>query len=102
MTDESKERVISYATPMREPYDVTFIGARDLFGVVVRTAGLVVTFWGVYTLIYLLSAVAADAPLDGETPLSLFLFAIFLFGSGVALLRGEWVVQYAYRPPRVD
>lgn len=102
MTDESSERVISYATPMREPYDATAVGARDLFGVVVRSVGLGLTVWGAYSLFYLLLSVTVDAPLDGQTRGSMLLFAAFLLVAGFALLRGEWVVRFAYRLPPAD
>ena len=102
MPDETHDSVVSYATPMREPYDATSVGARDLFGVVVRTAGLGITFWGVYTVFYLLMAVTTNTPLDGQTRGSMVLFAGFLLVAGFALLRGEWVVRFAYRLPRVD
>ncbi|HUR53050.1 MAG TPA: hypothetical protein VMZ71_02885 [Gemmataceae bacterium] len=87
------EPAIPYATPHeRRPRP------RDIFGVVVRTFGLAMVLWGMYTLAYLVNALAVKAPMAGQ-PVGSFLFtAAFWMTGGLALLRGEWVVRFAYGP----
>lgn len=70
--------------------------ARDLFGVVVRTFGLVMMLWGLYTLTYLINVRAVNAPTAGQPEGSFLITAAFCLLGGVALLRGEWLVRFAY------
>ena len=51
------EPVIPYATLERRG-----LRGQDLFGVVVRSAGLLMVLWGFYTLVYLLNVRAVSAP----------------------------------------
>ena len=88
------EPVIPYETPP----DRHFLTARDLFGVVVRTFGLVMVLWGLYTLAYLLNVRAVNAP-TGQPLGSFLITAFFWLIGGLALLRGEWVVRFAYGGP---
>ena len=89
----AQEHVIPYATPARP-----IITARDVFGIVVRTCGLAVAFWGLYTVYYLCSAAAISMPMGNYSQASMSTFAAFLLLVGVALLKGEWLVRFAYGP----
>jgi hypothetical protein len=83
--------VIPYATPERRG-----LTARDLFGVVVRTFGVVMVLWGLYTLTYLVNVRALYAPAGGQPMGSFLVTAAFWLVAGLALLRGEWLVRFAY------
>jgi hypothetical protein len=86
---------IPYATPERRG-----LTGRDLFGVVVRTAGLLMVVWGIYTIVYLFNIISLRARTDGQPP-GTFLIVGALWGVlGLALLRGEWLVRFAYGPER--
>lgn len=86
------EPVIPYATP-HEHHGLT---ARSLFGVVVRTIGLIMILWGLYTLTYLINVRAVNAPTAGQPVGSFLITAVFGLVVGLALLRGEWLVRFAY------
>jgi hypothetical protein len=89
------EPVIPYETP----HDRHGLTARDLFSVVVRTIGLVMVLWGLYTLTYLLNVRAVNAPTAGQPVGSFLITAAFWLVGGLALLRGEWLVRFAYGGP---
>ena len=80
------------ATPQTQPG----LTGRDLFGVVVRTSGLMICLWALYTLLYYFYVQAFNAPTEGrQSGLFVAQGVIFLlFGS--ALLRGGWLVRLAY------
>jgi hypothetical protein len=86
------EPVIPYATS----HERQGLTARSLFGVVVRTLGLVMILWGLYTLTYLINVRAVNAPTAGQPVGSFLITAVFCLVSGLALLRGEWLVRFAY------
>jgi hypothetical protein len=85
------EPVIPYATPHRRG-----LTARELFGVVVRTLGLLMVLWGLYTLIYLINVRAVNAPSAGYPTGSFLITSTFWLVGGIVLLRGEWLVRFAY------
>ena len=87
------EPVIPYATP-HEHHGLT---ARGLFGVVVRTVGLIMVLWGLYTLTYLINVRTVNAPAAGQPVGSFLITAAFWLVGGSALLQGEWLVRFAYR-----
>jgi hypothetical protein len=98
--DGPRERVLPYATPTTGSIDITVpTSGRALFGVVVRVAGLGITFWGLYTALYVFIHVTFNERMYGQSKASLVVLAVFLLLVGVALLRGEWLVRFAYGPP---
>lgn len=100
--NEPNKGVIPYATPGTGAIEVEAPSwARHLFGLIVRTAGLAITLWGFYTVVYLAIHVAVNEPIY-ESRASMFMFAVFLLLAGFALLRGEWLVRFAYGPARLD
>ena len=86
------EPVIPYETP----HDRRALTARDLFGVVVRTFGLVMVLWGLYTFTYLINVRAVSAPTAGQPVGSFLITGLFWLVGGLALLRGEWLVRFSY------
>ena len=86
------EPVIPYATPQ----DRRGLTARDVFGVGVRMLGLVMVLWGLYTLTYLVTGVGVSAPTMGQAVGGFLSTEAFWLAGGVALLRGEWLVRFAY------
>jgi hypothetical protein len=82
--------------PYEGPALVRGLTAGEVFGVVVRTFGLIILLWAFYTLVYFVGVLVAQAPTGGQTPGSLLMMAAFLFTAGVALLRGDWLVRLAY------
>jgi hypothetical protein len=93
--DTLTEPVIPYETP----HDRRALTARDLFGVIVRTFGLLMVLWGLYTLTYLINARAVNAPTSGQPVGSFLITATFWLVGGFLLLRGEWLVRFAYGGP---
>ena len=71
------------------------MAARDAFGVVVRTIGLLIVIFGVYTVLYLVADLAGLIS-GSHSRLSLLVFSAMYLAAGMALIRGEWVVNVAY------
>lgn len=90
--DALTEPVIPYETP----HDRRALTARDLFGVIVRTFGLMMVLWGLYTLTYLVNVQAVNAPTRGQPVGSFLISAAFWLVGGLVLLRGNWVVGFSY------
>ena len=90
--DALTEPVIPYETPR----DRRGLTARDLFGVIVRTSGLIMTLWSLYTLTYLVNVKALNAPTGGQPVGSFVIIAAFWLVGGLLLLRGEWLVRFSY------
>ncbi len=84
------EPIIPYATVERRP-----LSGRDLFGVVVRTIGVLLFLWGLYAAMYA-TAAGANTPVVGQSLASYWMFTAFAMGAGGALLKGEWLVIFAY------
>ena len=93
------ESTIPYATPAQGTTAAT--AGRDLFGVAVRTVGLLLILWGVYAAANAViwevfgGGRPADQPKEGFV-----VFAVLWPVLGIALLKGEWLVRLAYGPPR--
>jgi hypothetical protein len=87
----SDEKYIPYAQRAS-----TSITARDLFGVIVRVIGLALTLWGLYTLFYTLGMVVLGYPRGGFGVFNVLIFGIGMAAVGVCLLKGEWLVRFAY------
>jgi hypothetical protein len=70
---------------------------QDIFGVVVRSSGLAIAVWGFYTAIYMLGQALLGFPLSGYKTIygGLVMAGVWL-AVGVSLLRGEWLVRFAY------
>lgn len=82
---------IPYATETRPA-----LTARELFGVVVRTLGLLLMVWGLYCFAYVVIMQATSRPSDANAPIAHALFAIFYCSAGIILLKGGWIVHFAY------
>lgn len=81
---------IPYATPARAS-----LGPRELFGVVVRTVGLILCLWGVYSFFYATAAVLLRFNPGYANPTTV-LFGVAYLLAGLALLKGDWIVNFAY------
>jgi hypothetical protein len=68
--------------------------------VIVRTLGLLLIAWGAYCLVYLLNVGLTGAPSGGQPVASFVVVSGVFLAVGVLLLRGEWVVRFAYGPER--
>ena len=70
----------------------------QVFGVVVRVLGLTMVLWGLYTLTYLVDGIGIGVSTrSAAQALGGFLVTeIFWLVGGLALLRGEWLVRFAY------
>ena len=84
--------VLPYETPtdFREPF------GRAIFGVVVRSIGLIVAVYGFYCLVY--ACLYAFEAVRGVGPGG-YGFAIIgatFLAAGVTLIKGEWLVRFAY------
>lgn len=73
--------------------------ARDVFGVVVRSIGLVILVWAFYCLMYLLNINLMSAPAGQQPTGSYLLMSGVYVVVGLAMLKGEWLVRIAYGPP---
>lgn len=86
----TNENAISYAVKEHAP-----VSARDIFGVVVRTIGLLIAIYGMYdwcwAIALLLRLVVGHFPFETHT-----IFGAMYFGFGVVMLRGSWIVSLAY------
>ncbi len=87
------EPTISYASPAAEPSCQSY--GREIFGVIVRTLGLLLALWGVYSCAYALVELSDVMPRARPANV-LFLFGAIYLAIGVALLRGGWIVRFAY------
>jgi hypothetical protein len=83
--------VLAYETDQKRG-----LAARGLFGVIVRTLGLLMILWAFYTLAYFVNVRVFSAPTAGQPLGGFLLLAVFWLIAGLALLRGEWVVTMAY------
>jgi hypothetical protein len=84
---------LPYATPASRPATST---ASQVFGVIVRTVGLLLA---VYGLSFLLLAVIAKIGFAYEgslPPETYFVYAVFWLGVGAALMKCGWLVRFAY------
>ena len=84
------DTTIPYAT--QQPQGLT---AREIFGLIVRTAGLGLTLWGGYSLLGLMNLIALDTTVPVFVALTAVSAACYI-AVGLALLKGEWVVRFAY------
>jgi hypothetical protein len=77
---------------------VARLSASDIFGVVVRSVGLLVTLSAICMALYWF---ADFVGIFGPPHLSsqFFLVAVIEFAGGIALLRGNWIVRLAYAGP---
>lgn len=82
--------------PYEGPALVRGMTASEVFGVVVRTFGLILLLWAAYTAVYFVSVVVTEAPTNGQPPGSFLITGAYLLVAGVALLRADWLVRLAY------
>jgi hypothetical protein len=83
---------LPYATPASKSYPESV--GRQIFGVIVRTAGLLLAIYGAYELI----AVAVLFLFSSYGQPTAFFQAAFCAAVGVLLLiRGGWVVNLSYK-----
>lgn len=69
---------------------------RQIFGLIVRTLGLLLAVYGLSMLLIAITA-KIGMTYDGSlTPDAYFVHAVFWVGIGVALLRCEWLLRFAY------
>jgi len=69
--------------------------ARQVFGVIVRAAGLLVALWGMYCLLYGVTEVGLGLT-RRYSPQTNVVYGIVLVAFGALLIRGEWLVRFAY------
>ena len=83
---------LPYATPVNKAYAQSV--GRQIFGVVVRTAGLLLAIYGAYELI----AVAVVFLFSSYGQPTAFFQAAFCAAVGVLLLlRGGWLINLSYK-----
>lgn len=90
------EQILSYATPQSENRGWT---VRDVFGLIVRTLGLILATYGAYGIAF--SAVTAIFSFSGGLPtmaIEGFLGGAIELAIGLFLLRGNWILRFAYSP----
>jgi hypothetical protein len=68
-----------------------------VFGIIVRTIGLIVGLYGLYCLWYMLMRSFGMSTRANLPPTSAFMFGVFYLVLGVVILRkADWVVRFAY------
>jgi hypothetical protein len=88
---------IAYAT-IHEPGGV----GRQIFGVIVRTFGLILVLWGIYCVSYIAVSSGFQLPASDYSTMTLAVYGVLYLGAGVAMLKGEWIVRFAYDEKRTD
>lgn len=68
---------------------------RHVFGVIVRTLGLLVALYAIYSLIYA-GAEEAMALVSTYSARTYFVLGLIYLTIGIVLIRGEWLVRFAY------
>ncbi len=74
------------------------MSGRNLFGVIVRTFGLFLILYGIYTVFYELVHFIGMPIQIHVPPRTALSFAGLYLVVGVVLIRAEWVVRFAYGP----
>ena len=86
------EEVIPYASR-----EVRSNVGREVFGVIVRTVGFLLTLYGVYCAVYFALLKVVSVPSPPSYPHGwLIVFGVLYVVAGVVLLKGEWIVRLAY------
>jgi hypothetical protein len=86
----SKE-TLPYATPANRPPASM---ASQMFGVIVRTVGLLLAVYGLFNLAI---AITATIGMTYEgSPAAFVVYSVFWVGVGTALLRCDWLLRFAY------
>jgi hypothetical protein len=93
MSDEP----IGYATVHR-PGGI----GREIFGVVVRSFGLLLLLWGLYCLGFAAVSFGAHLVQSEYSNIAFLTFGVLYVGVGLALLKGEWLVRFAYDVRKSD
>jgi hypothetical protein len=84
---------LPYATPATPPQQSA---ARQVFGVIVRSTGLVLALYGLYLLLAAVTSklgMATDLTLPEE---NYFVYGVFWMLVGASLIKGGWLVRLAY------
>jgi hypothetical protein len=89
----SDDDTLPYATPTN-PQNPN--PSRQIFGVIVRTVGLLVGLYGLYMLLIGVTAVVGLAYEGSLTPGMYVVYGVFWVGAGAALLRCDWLLWFAY------
>jgi hypothetical protein len=82
--------------PYAAPTPRIGITGPELFGAAVRTVGLLITMYGLYTAAYSVIIEQFNAPAAGQSSAMFIYVGCFWMAIGVALLRGRWLVRFAY------
>jgi hypothetical protein len=86
----SSENTIEYASVSPKS-----LHAKDIFGIIVRTIGLLVVLYGLYTVWYGVAAMVGL--LNGIHSVAIYIiFGVFYVAFGLFLMRGNWVTNFAY------
>lgn len=85
--DEMTEPILPYATPSSRSF------SREIFGIVVRTTGLIFALYGVRDLLPALAAIISSGSFR-DVPYAAY--GCVEVAIGILVLKGEWVVQFAY------
>ncbi len=93
MANEMGQPVIPYATP-----SPSGIRPRDVFGVIVRTIGLLMIVCGLYCGLYWFNVQTTLAPMTRHDLETLGYCSIFLLVMGLSFLKCEWLLRFTYGP----
>jgi hypothetical protein len=91
--DDVSDDTLPYALPARQQNSTP---ARQVFGVIVRTVGLLLAVYGLYFLLVAVSAKVGLAYDGSLTPDVYFVYGVFWVGVGAALLKCGWLLRFAY------
>jgi hypothetical protein len=80
------EQVLAYQSPV--PRRET---TREIFGLIVRTTGLLASLYGLSNVAY-----AVAEATSFRIPVVYGVSGVIFVGAGIAMVRGEWIVRFAY------
>ena len=84
---------LPYATPESRPAASI---ASQIFGVIVRTVGLLLALYGLYMLLIAATAIIGMSYEGSLTPETYAVHGVFWVGVGAALPRCKWLLWFAY------
>jgi bacteriorhodopsin len=75
---------------------------REIFGTIVRTFGLILMLWGIYCIAYIAAVAGFQIPQTDYSTTTYAVFGILYLGIGIGMLKGEWIVRFAYDEKRAE
>ena len=87
------DHTLPYAVPANQENSNPL---RHVFGVIVRTVGLLLAVYGLYFLLIAVTGKIGLAYEGSVGPETYFVYAVFWIAVGAALLKCGWLLRFAY------